>query len=408
MPVDINWSLARSGGGGAMGAFKQGRELGSEIRRSQALRAYAKNPQDPEVLNDLIAVAPELGFKAADFQRKRRADLRDDQFSEATTDYLGPNGEGNALLGVGRGPVSHPSDSPTRRSIIPPLGGAASTGGTPGGMPAQNALAAFTGQQGHWPAPGDAPQPQPPSQPQGSAGLSAYTQPQGSSPDQAPQLPDSRQEHPDPELAILGTPQTGRDRAFLKMIRIDPIKALKLRTGLRDNFVKNLKDTREVYRFGIERLSQASDEQGYQSVLAELEPMTQAIGGNLLDHVPANYPGPEGMRELLTKALDAKEQVSAFMQQANIDEDNERADRNTDSTIADRDARRADTRQYRAAQTGTAQRGQDIRSRDARRGQDKRGSGRSGLVQVKTRAEAEALPSGTKFRDPNGVVRTRP
>ena len=123
------------------------------------------------------------------------------------------------------------------------------------------------------------------------------------------------------------------------MIKADPVKALKLRSELRDNFVKTLKDTREVYRFGIERLSQASDEQTYQSVLAELEPMTQAIGGNLLDHVPANYPGPDGMRELLTKALDAKEQVSAFMQQANIDEDNERADRNTDSIIGDRSAR---------------------------------------------------------------------
>ena len=269
------------------------------------------------------------------------------------------------------------------------------TGNPSANAPQQmNALAAFTSPQGHWPSPGD----------------------------EAPQLPDSRQaqapanpQQPatsqaagDPDLAALGTPRTSADHAFLRMVKADPLKALKFRSDLRDNFVKTLKDTREVYRFGIERLSQASDEPSYQAVLTELHPMTQAIGGNLLDHVPANYPGPDGMRELLTKALDAKEQVSAFMQQANIDEDNERADRNTDSTIADRDARRADTRQYRAAQTGTAQRGQDIRSRDARRGQDKRGSGRSGLVQVKTRAEAEALPSGTKFRDPNGVVRTRP
>ena len=346
-----------------MAAFKQGRELGSDIRRSQALRAYAKHPQDPEVLNALVAVAPELGFKAAEFQRESAKDKRDQEYNAAAGDYF-TNGGDNALLMAGR---QSPAPAPA---------------------PAVNALAL-----------GAVPQPL-----QGASlgqGAQALTGP-------VPALPDSRQVEPDPDLAILGAPKTGQDRAFLRMIKADPVKALKLRSELRDNFVKTLKDTREVYRFGIERLSLASDEQTYQSVLAEMEPMTQAIGGNLLNHVPANYPGPEGMRELLTKALDAKEQVSAFMQQANIDDDNERADRNTDSIIADRSARQGEVRRYHDQQSGNTRRGQDVRSRDARRGQDRRGSGRSGLVTVKSRAEAEALPSGTKFRDPSGVVRTRP
>ena len=367
MPVEINWSLARSGEGGAMAAFKQGRELGSDIRRSQALRAYAKNPQDPEVLNALVAVAPELGFKAAEFQRESVKDKREQEYSAAAGDYF-TKGGGNALLMAGRQSTA-PAPAPAPAMAV-------------------NVLAL-----------GAVPQPL-----QGASLGQAAQAPMGPVPD----LPDSRQKEPDPDLAILGAPKTGQDRAFLRMIKAVPVKALKLRSELRDNFVKTLKDTREVYRFGIERLSLASDEQTYQSVLAEMEPMTQAIGGNLLNHVPANYPGPEGMRELLTKALDAKEQVSAFMQQANIDDDNERADRNTDSIIADRSARQGEVRRYHDQQSGNTRRGQDVRSRDARRGQDRRGSGRSGLVTVKSRAEAEALPSGTKFRDPSGVVRTRP
>lgn len=356
MGVNIDWSLGKmpNVGNNALAAFEQGRKLGDDIRRRKAIKAFTEQPDAPKTLNALIRADPDLGFRASEYQRKRRADQKDDQFGEAMVGYLGPNGDG---MGAG-----------APRSASPTMPSAA--------FPGQNALAAFTGQQGRWPAPGEEPQP-----PQAANALSAYNQPQGSRPslEQAPQLPDSRQE-PDPELAFLGTPQTGRDRAFLRMVRIDPLKALKLRSELRDNFVKTLKDTREVYRFGIERLSQASDEQGYQAVLAELEPMTQAIGGNILDHVPANYPGPDGMRELLAKALDAKDQVSAFMRQADIDDDNERADRNTDSIIADRDARRDIQR-----------RGQDIRSTDARRGQDKRGSGGRGARQ--------AMPTAT---GPNG------
>lgn len=400
MPVDVDWRLGvmPNVGGNALAAFQQGAKVGEEIRRRKALKAFSEHPDDPHSLNALIAADPQTGFRAAEFQREQAKAKREQDYGAAVGDYL-TTGGGAAMMGGGTTPppsgeslsFNQPSHMPNGgNGAVPPSRSVAATApgpnfpaGAPQGM---NALAAFATPQGHWP-----------------------------SPDQAPQLPDSRQAQqpaaqaqPDPDLAALGTPRTSADHAFLRMVKADPLKALKFRSELRDNFVKTIKDTREVYRFGIERLSQANDEPTYQAVLAELHPMTQAIGGNLLDHVPPHYPGPEGMHELLTKALDAKDQVSSFMQQANIDDDNERADRNTDSIIADRSARRGEVRRYHDQQSSNTRRGQDVRSRDTRRGQDSRGSRSLGLVQVKSRAEAEALPSGTKFRDPHGVVRTRP
>ncbi|WP_070152606.1 hypothetical protein [Sphingobium phenoxybenzoativorans] len=83
--------------------------------------------------------------------------------------------------------------------------------------------------------------------------------------------------------------------------------------------------------------------------------------------------------------------------------DNARADRNTASIIADRDGRR-----------GLIARGQDIASRDRRRGQDisstrpkgGKGAGTAPVIHdVKTPAEARALPKGAYFRIPGGGVK---
>jgi hypothetical protein len=198
------------------------------------------------------------------------------------------------------------------------------------------------------------------------------------------------------------------------MVRADPLRALKIRSELRDNFVQGLKDTRDVYDLAYERLGETADEASYQRALVELGPMVAAVGGNIADHVPPSYPGPAGIQQIRLKALTARQQVSAFMSQANIDEDNERADRNTDSLIADRGARRGEARRYHDVQAGNVRRGQDIRSGDTRRGQDLRGSGGGrgggaaaaprGPVPVKSRAEAMKLPPGTEFRTPDGAV----
>ena len=84
----------------------------------------------------------------------------------------------------------------------------------------------------------------------------------------------------------------------------------------------------------------------------------------------------------------------------NVDADNARADGNTDSVISDRAARRGEARRYH-----------DQSDTTRRRGQDKPRTGRNaapaGPVKVKTKEEAMALAPGTKYRAPDGLVRTR-
>jgi hypothetical protein len=382
----IDWSLLRANGNApaniansVFASFEQGRKLGDDIRKREALNAFAADPNSEEALSRLMAAAPELGFKAAEYRRDQAKAQREQDFGGALTDYM-TTGGGNALLGVPRSALS--------------------------GVPGPGATAPMPSALGEPRIPGGPP---PSAAALAPNALAPSAVPQEMAPEQSPQPAPATQED-GPDLSMLGTPRTGRDHAFLRMVRADPLKAIKIRSELRDNFVKNLKDTQEVYRIGAERLSSVNDEAGYQRVLAELMPMVEAIGGNLLDHVPANYPGPEGLREVLMKALDARQQVSAFMQQANIDEDNERADRNTDSLIEDREERRGEARRYHDVQAGVARRGQDVRADVTRRGQDTRGSGRGGsprVVSVRTPQEAMKLAPGTVFRTPDGRVKVR-
>lgn len=401
MGVDPNWSLSK--GNNALTMFQTGAKIGDQIRQSRekgelrkAVAAAASNPADPKALEAVMALDPETGVRLAEHQHKRAEWARDDQFRTAQTDYLtptavsnpqmaAPNPGQNALAAVGLSPS--PSQPGAQAQGSAPMPNAQSIisrpDGTPAQMPQQNALAPFSQPQGNWP-----------------------------SPDRAPQLPDSRQEQPDPELAFLGQPDNARDRAFLRMVKIDPVKALKLRSTMRDNFVQSLKDTQTLYEVGIDRLSNVSDDTGYQRVLAELAPMSQAIGGNLLDHVPANYPGPDGIRELTMKALDAKDRVAAFREQNNISADNERADRNTESLIADREGRRGEVRRNHNIQSANAQRGQNIRAggggHNRSNRDDRGGTAPKGPVRVKSVEEARGLPPGTEFRTPDGrVMRTK-
>jgi len=204
------------------------------------------------------------------------------------------------------------------------------------------------------------------------------------------------------EFAMLGQPRTQADAAFLKMVKLDAPRALKIRSEMRNNFVKMLGQTHDVYAHAIDRLSQTNDEVGYQQVLQELTPMVTAIGGDLAGAVPPHYPGPDGVRQLMMKALDVKDRLSHLLAQDrtdayvnNLEADNARADRNTDSLIYDRNARRGETRRYNDARISTTRRGQDMRG------------GGGGLVRVKSIEEARALKPGTKFIDPNGNVRVR-
>ncbi|MES2493995.1 MAG: hypothetical protein V4579_12050 [Pseudomonadota bacterium] len=110
------------------------------------------------------------------------------------------------------------------------------------------------------------------------------------------------------------------------------------------------------------------------------------------------------------RVLSSKDQIAAFLQRDDTQADNARADLNTDSLIADRQARRDETRRHNQVSDNTRRRGQDISA--TRRGPDRRGSGRSAgqssMPTVSSPAEAMKLTPGTKFRTPDGTIRVRP
>lgn len=222
----------------------------------------------------------------------------------------------------------------------------------------------------------------------------------------APTLPDEPRptEPANPAFAVFGQPKTSNDRAFLRMLEIDPSRALKFKSELRDNMVKMLGQEHDVYAAAIDRLAFAKDEPSYQQTIAELAPMVSSIGGDITKIVPPTYPGPDGIRELTMKALDAKDRISAFISQdranihaKNVEADNIRQDRNTDSLINDRQRRTSiyADRSARAGQGGGGGRGSG-------------GGGRSAApVKVNTPAEAMKLPKGTRYATPDGKVMVR-
>lgn len=135
-----------------------------------------------------------------------------------------------------------------------------------------------------------------------------------------------------------------RDQAFYDMAAIDPVKAMKIDSDARNQALERIKALDDVYDFAIERLGGAVDENSYQALLADVAPRFAQFGQDVLKAVPANYPGPEGIRALLQSTMAAKEQIAALDRRDRIEWDqqddtldNARADREANSRI---DARR--------------------------------------------------------------------
>lgn len=134
-----------------------------------------------------------------------------------------------------------------------------------------------------------------------------------------------------------------RNAYFMKMLETDPIQAMKVDSEYRDQALDRLEDTNKAYQLAVARLPHVRDEATYQRVVSEVDAILQPLGVNILDSIPANYPGPEGTRQLLMQAMDAQQQLAAmdrrFSAEASVADDaadNARADRDTDSKIADR------------------------------------------------------------------------
>ncbi|MCC6479475.1 MAG: hypothetical protein IT552_09725 [Sphingomonadaceae bacterium] len=144
------------------------------------------------------------------------------------------------------------------------------------------------------------------------------------------------------------------DAEFLRMVEIDPMAAMKIKSAKRDEAFDRLKSVDGAYDIAIQHLGSVTDEAGYQAVLGAVESRLQPLGLDIRSMVPPNYPGPDGVRQLLQSAMTAKEQLAALHRsdrlEADMEDDkadNARADRVADNLISTR-TRNASTAERRA------------------------------------------------------------
>lgn len=356
---------------GFMNSLRMGMEMGAAAREASDRREYrsaladlANDSQNQDALAVVFQHDPRTGAALMD-----RADAK--AFGSDAAEMMIPNGAPNALLGLGSG-ASPPTGPQQPNALIPNAAGASfSEAFSPVAdgtyRPDENAIRS------------DQPAPQEQGQPDG--------------------------------IARLGKPANKADAAFLRMLRRNPTEALKLRSAMRDNFVDQLKAESEFYGLAMGELSRATDPASWSAALQAVMPRAQALGMDLASVVPSEYPGPEGVAELMRRAQPVKEQLDLMVREANIEADNERADRNTDSLIDTREGRLAEYERNNRARLATTRRGQDMTdSRVRSRSSGKRGGkkARETLPTIASPAEAMKLPSGTKFRTPDGQVKVRP
>ena len=371
--ADINWNLAANMPNSFDRAFQRGYEMSRMFKQAEqerdqraALAAYAANPEDTAAIQTIFQHNPELGARLMD-----RAEDR--AFRRDTAAYLAPNGQPNALLGftppVSAGAPMAGGAQPPNALALPAFGGGTPPAGMGGGIVATPEQEAETERLTRL---------------YGMEGVTV-------------------QDGPSAGLSILGEPRSDADQAFLRMVQRDPIKALKIRSELRDNFVQRMEHEQEFYGLAVQALSNVQDDTGWQQATQRLAPMAQAMGTDLFSVVPRTYPGPEGVQALMERAMPVKDQLDYLLREANMNADNARADRNTDSMIATREQRAAEYARNNRERSANQRRGQDMTDRRSRSG----GSRGPRVVSVKTPAEARALKPGTRYRGPDGVVRER-
>ena len=382
--TEINWGAFQPVDVG--GAFQKGWEQGKARRvenlTGQALNALMMDPNSAgQQIGELAKIAPQNALALVQFQQKQQDRQRDVQFRGAQADYMRTFGPGvtgsapvpNALAPVrpgmgamGVGTVGADGGPPIDMAPQPPanwqqnLGPAAVAAFSP---PAANG--ASDGSMPVTPYMGGKPlQPIDPStdlgaaqqgapsitavDPNASVGVDPMAQ-QVLGGDVAAVAPAATGDTPMPAniaRAAQSPNMEARNRAFTEMAKIDPLAAMKIDSEMRDAMLDRLEDADKAYRLAVARLPRVTDDASYQQTLNEVDALLAPLGAKIRDSVPANYPGPEGIRQLHMQALDSQQQLAAmdrrFSAEAradDIEEDNQRADRNTDSIIADRGAR---------------------------------------------------------------------
>ncbi len=321
----INWGLANQNG--FYNALAVGRQMGADIAEARdrkeyrgALAVLAQDPENPDALSRVFQHDPRVGVSLMD-----RADEK--AFGRDAAAMMVPNGAPNALLGLGSG--APPQTGPQVNALAPMVAGAS------GGSPAeQSSLVATPDQRAES------------AQVERRLGVEGVTV-----------QDDTR---PEVDLSSLGQPRTEADQAFLRMVQRDPSKALKIRSELRDNFVAQMEAESDFYGLAMGELSRATNPQSWSQAVQALSVRGQALGMDISRVVPAEYPGPDAVADLMRRAQPIKEQLDLMVREANIDADNARADRNTDSMIETRERRAAEYERNNRERRNLTRRGQDM------------------------------------------------
>lgn len=139
------------------------------------------------------------------------------------------------------------------------------------------------------------------------------------------------------------------DDEFARMVEIDPIAAMKIKSTRRDEALERIKAVDGAYDIAIQHLGSVADDNGYQRVLGAVSSRLEPLGVDIRSMVPPTYPGPDGIRQLLQSAMDAKDQLAAIHRSDKLEADI--ADDQADNTRADRVAGNLITTRNRNAST---------------------------------------------------------
>lgn len=308
MGLDIQWGTLQPVDIG--GAFQQGMEQGRQRRveaeTQKGLAAYAADPTASDPINALMRYNPAVAFQLQQHQQATADRSRGEQYRNALAAYHG--------LGAYQGPV--PGNAASMAPQVPPP------------APGQSALA------GVMPAP-------PPgadpgwgwnSDPMATMGDPSAPPAPGGQPQQSPQ------QQPQPAQDQRAA---GRDRAWQRMLAADPEKAIAMRKAEQADLWERFEHADDAYGYAIRSLSSATDEASYQRIRKGFMARVAPLGIDIEGQIPPNYPGPEGIDQLLMSALDAKEQLAeerarqkAEWDQQDDELDNQREDRKADSLVS--------------------------------------------------------------------------
>lgn len=317
MAVNLDWSLL-----GPLpdigGAFRRGMEQGDEQAKKRvqenALAALARDRNDPRAVEMLWRVNPSLAASYETHSMKRADWQREGEFRGAVSDYL---------VGQQNGGLAQ------QRAAAP--------------APTQNALAPLVGGK---------PQPSMQARPTGVSLAEMGSQPT-----------------PRPARTM-----TARERA----IRANPEKFLTYEGKRIDIDSDRIKQMLTLNDGAMQILGGVHDDETLLAAKERARALYQRFGmpTETIDQIPDTY-SPELVRSLQMQGMDTAKQLQQVVRENRLEwdiqddlEDNERADRNTNSMVETRQGQLANTRRGQDLTNSRGVRGQNIASRDRVRGQD--------------------------------------